>query len=89
MRNHRRTLDLEQLSRRYFGGKPAGAAAVPPPVPPVTETRSEITDAQRQTRLDAQRRKGLQSTILAGGNLGAPSQQVTPFGGKTLLGGSL
>lgn len=89
MRHHRRTLDLEQLSRCYFGGKPAGAAAVPPPVPPVTETRSEITDAQRQTKLDAARRKGAQSTILAGGTLGAPNTQVTPFGGKTLLGGNL
>lgn len=82
----RRTLDLERVTKRHFGGTPKQQTP-PPPIPPVTSTNAEVQQASRQEKLDAARRKGTSSTILAGGNLGTPGNSVTPFGGKTLLGG--
>lgn len=67
---------------------PAAAAAAPakPPaaVPPVTERTMEIEMASRQTKIDAKKRKGLRSTLLAGetGGYVAPEDQTK----KTLLG---
>lgn len=53
----------------------------PPPNPPATERRTEVQAAKRQVRLDAQKRKGQQATLLAGETGGAQTQT------KTLLGG--
>jgi hypothetical protein len=59
------------------------AAAIPPPIPPVSSSAADIQAVGRQTKIAQSRRKGGASTVLAGlaGN-GAD----TGFGGKTLLG---
>lgn len=64
---------------RFKGGS---AAPPPPPAPPVTERSTEVTAASRQVRTDAQKRKGYQSTLLAGETGGYNDQT----GQKTLLG---
>lgn len=45
---------------------PAAAAKPPAAVPPVTERSIEVDAAARQTKVDARKRKGLRSTLLAG-----------------------
>ena len=64
------------------------ASAAPPP----TETRTEVTQAKRDTRRQAQRKRGMQATILAGETGGfrrqiEENQTSAAGGGKTLLGG--
>lgn len=59
-----------------------GGGSPPPPTPPVTERSTEVTAASRQVRTDAQKRKGYQSTLLAGETGGYNDQA----GQKTLLG---
>lgn len=61
------------------GSKPV----VPKAIPPVTTTATEVNDAERQARLAAAKRKGMQSTLLAGGDAGAGMDQG---GGAKLLG---
>jgi hypothetical protein len=73
---------IERVTRLHFGGAPKPMKA-PPPIPPVTTTNSEVQQADRQTRMDAQKRKGAASTILGGELTGQPASQ---YGGKTLLG---
>lgn len=38
---------------------------IAPIAPPVTETATEVTDAQRQQALNAQKRRGMQATLLS------------------------
>lgn len=65
---------------------PSVVAPSKPPaaVPPVTERTVEVEAASRQTKIDAKKRKGLRSTLLAGetGGYQAPSEETK----KTLLG---
>jgi hypothetical protein len=70
-----------------MGGKPPPLAAPPPPLPPVTEKSSDVADASRDAKLQAAKRKGLGSTLLAGETGGTGGSSA--FGlatGKTLLG---
>jgi hypothetical protein len=58
----------------------------------VTERASEVLMAKRQTRMDAQRRRGYLSTLLAGETGGYKNPFTTGAGGgaqggKSLLGG--
>lgn len=64
---------------------PAAVAKPPAAVPPVTERTVEVEAASRQTKIDAKKRKGLRSTLLAGETGG---YQAAPEGEqkKTLLG---
>lgn len=82
---------LNRVTYRFMGFGGGGAPkqpAIPPPIPPVTSTNADVQQAQTDTRVQAARRKGLQSTILAGetggtaGTSGFPQLQT-----KTLLGG--
>jgi hypothetical protein len=80
---------LDRVTFRFMGGGGAPRqAAIPPPIPPVTATNTDVQQAQTDTRIQASRRKGLQSTILAGetggtaGTSGFPQLQT-----RTLLGG--
>jgi hypothetical protein len=80
---------LERVTFRFMGGGGAPRqAAVPPPIPPVTSTNTDVQQASADVKLQNARRKGLQSTILAGetggtaGTSGFPQLQT-----KTLLGG--
>lgn len=58
----------------------------PKPIPPPTENKQEVAEAQDQASRDARRRRGLQSTILAG-ETGRPSLKSNTTGGtKTTLG---
>jgi hypothetical protein len=62
-------------------GKPGAA---PPPIPPVTQTAAEVTQASMQQKRDAANRQGYASTLLAGENkLGMDNQSSMK---KTLLG---
>ena len=62
----------------------APTAKPPAAVPPVTERTIEVDAASRQTKIDAKKRKGLRSTLLAGetGGYQAPEGEQK----KTLLG---
>lgn len=80
---------LDRVTFQFMGGGGAPKQApIPPPIPPVSATNSDVQQAQTDTRIQASRRKGLQSTILAGetggttGTSGFPAMQT-----KTLLGG--
>jgi len=64
------------------GGSTQVVQAAPTPTPPVTQTMSDVTQASRQARRDAKKRKGLASTIFAG-ETGAQGQGMI---NKTLLG---
>lgn len=66
---------------------PAATPKPPAAVPPVTERTVEVEAAARQTRIDAKKRKGLRSTLLAGetGGYQAPSATGEDTK-KTLLG---
>lgn len=84
---------LKQILRsKPMGGRPKAPQQVqqepPPPIPPVTETRREVMDADREARQGERRRRGHRSTILAGA--GGAGRQGTPFvnpmGQRTLLG---
>lgn len=57
----------------------------PAAAPPVTERSTEVLAASRQTRVDAMKRKGVRSTLLAGetGGYGALEEKQPT---KTLLG---
>lgn len=69
---------------------PAATPAAPKPpsaVPPVTERTVEVEAAARQTRIDAKKRKGLRSTLLAGETGGyQPPSATGDEAKKTLLG---
>jgi hypothetical protein len=52
----------------------------PPPIPPVTESSTDVAQAQAQQKRDAAKRQGYASTLLAGETGGTKDQQ------KTLLG---
>lgn len=65
---------------------PAAPAAKPPAaVPPVTERTMEVEAASRQTKIDAKKRKGLRSTLLAG-ETGGYQPAAGDEQKKTLLG---
>lgn len=70
------------------GGGAPKQAPIPPPIPPVSQTGADVAQAQDDARIQAAKRKGVQSTILAGetggttGTSGFPQLQT-----KTLLGG--
>ena len=80
------------------GGVPAPVAApvqtivqpapvAPRPVPPVTDRTSEVVAAERQSKLDAAKKKGIRSTLLAGETGGFnPFKPAGPEQKKTLLG---
>ena len=62
-------------------------AAPPRPIPPVTERSIEVAAAGRDARVQAGKRKGMRSTILAGETGAyASASSTTPDGKKTLLG---
>jgi len=63
------------------GGAPSPPAA---PVPPPTEKKVEVRQAQREARYQSLRRKGLRSTILAG----TKDEESTIGKRRTLLGGN-
>lgn len=69
-----------------MGSKPKQqTAAVPDPIPPVTQTSRETLQAERDTMKQAQARKGFRTTLLAGeGN--KFSDVTSTFGTRTLLG---
>jgi hypothetical protein len=74
-----------------FGGgkipKPAPAPEpppLPPPAPvPVSDTNPAVDESRREARKSELRKMGRNSTILAGGDLGANGANP----GKTILGG--
>lgn len=66
------------LQRQYKGGS---APKPPAPIPPVSQSSTEVGDAERQQRLAQANRKGMKSTLLAGGNANAATT-----GPKSLLG---
>lgn len=71
-----------------MGGKPPKLADPPAPIPPVSEKSADVGFANLEAKRQAAKRKGLNSTLLAGetgGSLGA-SPYATPLAGKTLLG---
>jgi len=75
------------------GGGGASAAAAAQPVPqairPVTERISDLNTAERDFKKKQAKRKGIGSTILAGGAGGGQVQGGnvnSNFGAKTLLG---
>lgn len=81
--------DLIKHSFAFMGGGGAPRQApIAPPIPPVTSTNADVQQAATDTRIQAAKRKGLNSTILAGetggttGTSGFPGIQT-----KTLLGG--
>jgi outer membrane biosynthesis protein TonB len=55
----------------------------PPPAPPPTATSADVAQSEEQARRDAQRKKGLRKTVLAGETGGYGAQ----LGGGTILGG--
>lgn len=60
-------------------------AAVPDPIPPVTQTSRETLQAERDTQKQAAARKGFRTTLIAGE--GNKFNDVTStFGTRTLLG---
>lgn len=67
-----------------FGGGGGAPKAPPRPDPPVTERKTEVKMAERQTRLDARRRKGALATVFAGETGGYQNNATT--GGNSLLG---
>lgn len=83
---------------RFKGGggapaqiQPAAAlpAAAPAATPPVTERTVEVEQAGRQAKMDAAKRKGQRSTLLAGdtgGYRGNPFVQSPAEQKKSLLG---
>ena len=70
------------MHSRLFKGPKQKAA--PLHDPPVTEKRSEIVEAQRQTSRDAKKRKGQLATLVAGetGGYGMPMQKQKLGGGS-------
>lgn len=79
----RATLPMQQ-QQKIFGGGDAKQPEVPKAIPPATVTSTEVTDAQRQARLAAAKRNGMQSTLLAGADTGTGTDQNV--GGASLLG---
>jgi len=69
-------------------GGGGGSAAAPAPVaaaaPPPTDTSTEIVQAKRDARRQAQKKRGMQATILAGETGGYQPNENNV--GKTLLG---
>lgn len=64
---------------RFKGGS---APKPPPAVPPVSQSSTEVSDAERQARLAATKKQGMKSTLLAGASGGGSSG----LGNKSLLG---
>ena len=62
-----------QFQRQYKGPK---AQAVPLAIPPVTQSATEVTDAARMQQVANQKKKGMNSTLLAGD----PTQQQSGTG---------
>ena len=76
---------LRNYTMKFKGGGGGGMPYTPAPsAPPATQTNVEVVQAKRDTRLQAKKRKGFQSTILAGetGGYNTPDK-----GMNTLLGG--
>jgi hypothetical protein len=79
----------EMLFRMRAGFEKGGGTPplVAPAAPPPSATAMEVAMAKRDTMRNAQRRKGMQSTVLAGA-LNTGSQPGMPGAGtKTTLGG--
>jgi len=68
-----------------MGSKPKQPAAVPDPIPPVTQTSRETLQAERDTQKQAAARKGFKQTIIAGQG-DKFSNVSSSFGQRTLLG---
>jgi len=64
------------------GGTPSVAAGTPPPA---TNTTAEVVQAKRDSRRQGMKKKGIQSTILAGETGGFSKEKVAAP--KTVLGG--
>lgn len=62
---------------------PAPAPPPPPPDPPVSSSALDIQQSKEQQRIDAQKRKGIRKTLIAGEANQKPASPVT---GSTLLG---
>lgn len=80
---------IQKLAFRHFGGAKKQAeqisnTPVPPPIPPVSSSASDVQAVGRQTMIKQAKRKGGASTLLAGETGAAVGN--TGFGGKTLLG---
>lgn len=69
-----------------MGGKPPKPTPPPAPIPPVTETNADVMQASQDARTQALRKKGLNSTLLAGETGGTLGQSPFASTGKTLLG---
>lgn len=80
--------NLEQMTQFHKGGGGGGAPAsqtiTSSPPPPTTQS-VEVQMAQRDAAKQAAKRKGLQSTILAGETGGF---KAAPAAGQTLLSGA-
>lgn len=57
----------------------------PPPPPPPSQTGSDVINAEQEARRQASRRKGIQSTLLAG-NTGGYKPGALGGGNQSLLG---
>ena len=55
----------------------------PPPDPPVSSSALDVQQSMDQQRIDAQKRKGMRATLIAGESNQKPASPVT---GQTLLG---
>ena len=75
-----------QIIQSAPSAPPPAPAAPPRPTPPVTERTIEVEAASRQTLIDARRRKGLRSTLLAGETGGYQPAGTAEDQKRTLLG---
>ena len=55
----------------------------PPPDPPVSTSALDVQQSMDQQRIDAQKRKGIRATLIAGES---NQKSASPVTGKTLLG---
>jgi hypothetical protein len=69
---------MDQLNRFYKGG--AAPKPMAPP-PPVTERRTEVMTAKRQTARDARKRMGQMASLYAGETGGGMGYQRSLLGG--------
>ncbi|WP_043588439.1 hypothetical protein [Geminisphaera colitermitum] len=75
-----------RILRHAFRHKGGGTPAMPAPAaPPPAATATEVQLQRRDTLKDAARKKGIQSTILAGAGDSAPGSGK---GSATVLGGA-
>jgi len=79
---------LSRMTVYYKGGGGGSSAPIiTSSAPPPTSTSVEVTQAKKDVKVQAARRKGIAATILAGETGGYKNPFPAPAGGgKTLLG---